>query len=163
VSVEAPATVDLAAVDRILRAHEHSRGTLIAILTEIQRECSYLPRVALEMVAERLGMPFSRVFGVSTFYKAFSLEPRGRCVVQVCMGTACHVRGAQRILEEFQRVIGVGPGMTTEDRLFTLETVNCVGACALGPVAVVDGRYHGNLTLAGVTKLVDRYAKEHRQ
>jgi NADH-quinone oxidoreductase subunit E len=163
VNVEAPAAVDLAAVDRILRAHEHSRGTLIAILTDIQRECSYLPRGALEMVAERLGMPFSRVFGVSTFYKAFSLEPRGRCVVQVCMGTACHVRGAQRILEEFQRVIGVGPGMTTEDRLFTLETVNCVGACALGPVAVVDGRYHGNLTLAGVTKLVDRYAKELRR
>jgi NADH:ubiquinone oxidoreductase subunit E len=151
---------DTATVDRIIERHGDNRGTLIAILTDIQKECSYLPREALELVAKRLDIPFSRVFSVSTFYKAFSLEPRGKHIVQVCMGTACHVRGSQRILEEFERILSVKAGMTTDDRLFTLETVNCVGACALGPIAVVNGRYHGNLNLVKVPKLIDDYAKK---
>jgi NADH-quinone oxidoreductase subunit E len=151
---------DLTAVDRIISSHGERAGTLIAILSDIQRECTYLPKDALELVAERLAMPFSQVYGVSTFYKAFSLVPRGKHVVQICMGTACHVRGAQLVLEEFERILGVKAGMTTEDRKFTLETVNCVGACALGPVAVADGKYEGNLTLAKVSKLVDILAKK---
>lgn len=153
-------SIDLTVVDKIIKDYGDGRGTLIAILTDIQRECSYLPKEALELVAERLEMPFSQVFGVSTFYKAFSLEPRGKHIVQVCLGTACHVRGAQRILEEFERILDVKAGMTTGDRLFTLETVNCVGACALGPIAVVDRRYHGSLTLVKVPKLIDDYAKK---
>ena len=151
--------IDPALVDGIIERHG-GIGTLISILADVQRECSYLPRPALERVAERLKIPFSRVFSVSTFYKAFSLEPRGKHIVQICLGTACHVRGAQRILEEFERILSVKAGMTTEDRLFTLETVNCVGACALGPVAVVNGRYHGNLNLVKVPKLIDEYAKK---
>jgi len=151
--------VDLAIVDAIIDRHG-GNGTLISILTDIQRQCSYLPKSALERVAERLEVPFSRVFGVSTFYKAFSLEPRGKCLVQVCMGTACHVRGAQPILEEFERVLGIKAGMTTEDGMFTLTTVNCVGACALGPVAVVDEKYHGDLTMTKVPKLVKALAKQ---
>jgi len=113
----------------------------------------------LRRVSERLAVPYAEVYGTASFYKAFSLEPRGRHLIQVCMGTACHVRGAARILEEFQRLLGVEAGKSTDDRLFTLETVNCLGACALGPIVVVDGEYHGSMSLAGVSKLVDTYAK----
>ena len=151
--------VDLTVVERILETHRDARGTLIAILTDIQRECSYLPKEALEMVADRLRVPLSSVYGVSTFYKAFSLRPRGKHICQVCLGTACHVRGAPLILESFQRTLGVRPGQTTEDGQFTLETVNCVGACALAPVVVIDGRSHGGLTIAKVPRLVDAALK----
>lgn len=147
-------------VDRIIEKHKGGRGTLIAILSDIQEECSYLPREALERVADRVEVPLSQIFGVCTFFRRFSLLPRGRHVVQICLGTACHVRGAQRILEEFERILSVKAGMTTDDHLFTLETVNCVGACALGPVAVVSGRYHGNLSLVKVPKLIDEYARK---
>ena len=151
--------IDPTVVDRILKDQGEQKGTLISILSDLQRECSYLLREAIQFVADRLFIPVSQVFGVTTFYKAFSLEPRGRHVIQVCMGTACHVRGAQLILEEFERILGIKAGMTTEDHLFTLETVNCVGACALGPITVTDSGYEGNLSLAKVPKLIDTLAK----
>jgi NADH:ubiquinone oxidoreductase subunit E len=146
--------------DDILGRYPPQRSSLIMVLQDANAAFNYLPEAALLRIAERLGLPFAEVYGTASFYKAFSLEPRGLHLVQVCVGTACHVRGAQRILEEFERLLAVDSGMTTEDRKFTLETVNCLGACALGPIVVVDGEYHGSMTLARVSKLVDSYAKK---
>ena len=108
-------------------------------------------------MSERLGVPESRVYGMATFFKAFSLKERGKHVCQVCLGTACHVRGADRLVEEFSRKLGVDVGGTTKDKDFSLETVNCVGACALGPVVVVNGRYHGSMSTGKVDKLLGEY------
>jgi NADH-quinone oxidoreductase subunit E len=101
-----------------------------------------LPETALRYVAEKLEIQLSEVYHVATFFTAFSLTPRGKHLIRVCMGTACHVRGAQRVLETIQRKLGIGPGETTKDRKYTLETVNCLGCCALGPVVVVEDEYH---------------------
>ena len=123
-------------VSGIVDAHEGKRGGLIAILQDIQARCGYLPADALKTVANKTGRPLVDVYGVATFYNAFSLKPRGKHVCSVCLGTACHVRGGPVIAEEFGRNLKVEPGETTADREFTLETVNCLGACALGPIVV---------------------------
>ncbi len=146
--------------DAILDRYPPRQASLIMMLQDVNAAFNYLPEASLQRIGERLGLSFAEVYGTASFYKAFSLEPRGEHLVQVCVGTACHVRGAQRILEEFERLLAVGSGMTTEDRKFTLETVNCLGACALGPIVVVDGEYHGSMNLAKVSKLVDSYAKK---
>ena len=158
VPVEADETVRK--TDAILDRYPPRQASLIMVLQDVNAAFNYLPEAALQRIGERLGLSFAEVYGTASFYKAFSLEPRGEHLVQVCVGTACHVRGAQRILEEFERLLAVGSGMTTEDRKFTLETVNCLGACALGPIVVVDGEYHGSMNLAKVSKLVDSYAKK---
>lgn len=145
----------MAVVDEIINRYGEDKRFLIAILQDIQDRERYLPREALCRVAERLNMPLIDVYGVATFYSAFSLEPRGKHEITVCMGTACHVRGGQRILEEFERQVGVEAGHTTEDLQFTLETVNCLGCCAIGPVVVVDGEYHGEMTSSRVKVLVN--------
>lgn len=142
-------------VDRIIDKYGGRRRFVLAILQDIQEEERYLPKEALCRVSQRLGVPLVDVYGVATFYSAFSLEPRGRHEVTVCVGTACHVRASQRILEEFERQIGVEAGHTTKDREFTLETVNCLGCCAIGPVVVVDKVYHGEMTSNRVRMLVD--------
>jgi NADH:ubiquinone oxidoreductase subunit E/NAD-dependent dihydropyrimidine dehydrogenase PreA subunit len=145
--------------DEIIDRHGAGRSALIMILQDANESFRYLPEEVLRRVSQRLSVPYAEVFGTASFYKSFSLEPRGLHLIQVCLGTACHVRGAARILEEFQRILSVEAGMTTDDRLFTLETVNCLGACALGPIVVVDGEYHGSMTLTGVGKVIDTYAK----
>ena len=158
VPVEADETVRK--TDAILDRYPPRQASLIMVLQDVNAAFNYLPEASLQRIGERLGLSFAEVYGTASFYKAFSLEPRGEHLVQVCVGTACHVRGAQRILEEFERLLAVGSGMTTEDRKFTLETVNCLGACALGPIVVVDGEYHGSMNLAKVSRLVDSYAKK---
>jgi NADH:ubiquinone oxidoreductase subunit E/NAD-dependent dihydropyrimidine dehydrogenase PreA subunit len=157
---DAAVTDEVRVTDRIVDHAGAERESLIHVLQEVNAAFNYLPEPALRRIGERLGIPFSEVYGTATFYKAFSLEPKGKHVVQVCMGTACHVRGALRVLEELERRLGIVRGKTTDDRLFTLETVNCLGACALGPIVAVDGHYHGNMTSAKVPALVDQYAKE---
>lgn len=142
------------AVKEIVKKHEGSEGQLIGILQDVQKEYNYLPMPKLKRVAKLLDVPLSRIYAVATFFKAFSLVPRGRNRVCVCMGTACHVRGAPRILEEVEREIGIKAGETDKDLRYTLETVNCVGACALGPVAVVNGEYHGKLDIQKVSKMI---------
>jgi NADH-quinone oxidoreductase subunit E len=119
--------------------------SLIHALQDIQAEFGYVPCEAAELLCERLRVPISKAFSVATFYKAFSLEPKGEMVIRVCTGTACHIRGAQTLVDELRTVLGVAPGQTTEDRRFTLETVNCVGACAMAPVVSLNGQYHGNV------------------
>lgn len=130
--------------DAIVDMYKADKSALIQILLEIQREKRWLPRDVLMSVCEKLGVPLSRAYRIATFYKAFSLVPQGRHLVTVCMGTACHIRGSPRLLDKVVKVVNVNPGETSADRKFTLETVNCLGCCALGPVIVVDGEYHSN-------------------
>jgi NADH-quinone oxidoreductase subunit E len=129
---------------------------MIAVLQDIQEAFNYLPKEALKTAGKSLGIPFSRVYEVATFYNSFSLKPRGEHIVKVCMGTACHVRGAASIQDKMERILGIMPGETSADKKFTLETVNCVGACALGPVVVIDTEYHGQMTMAKVDKIVGK-------
>ncbi len=132
---------------RTERAGGEARS-LIQVLQDIQDECRWLPPDRLEAAARRLGLPLSRVYGVATFYKSFSLEPRGRHTCTVCLGTACHVRGGEAVLEHFERRLGIRAGRTSADGSYTLERVNCLGACALAPLAVIDGRYYSQMTEA---------------
>lgn len=154
--------VDGAEVERLVEKHEKQRGGLIAILGEIQARYGYLPELALRIVSKKLGRALEDIYGVATFYRSFSLTPRGQHLVCACLGTACHVRGAQRIVEELERKLGVKTGQTTPDRKFTLETVNCLGACALGPVVVTDGHYHSKLKKSAVSDLLAKTLKGNR-
>jgi NADH-quinone oxidoreductase subunit E len=137
-----------------------SNGSLISMLEEIQAQYRYLPRDAMILVSEGLGVPLSQVYSVATFYHSFSLVPRGKHTICVCTGTACHVRGAVQVLERLETRLGVAPGGTTRDREFTLETVNCLGCCALGPVVVVDDDYEGQMTTRKVDKLIQRAMRQ---
>lgn len=146
--------MDISIVDNICAEHNNRPDHLIGILQDVQAQYRYLPKHPLERVAERLGVSLSQVFSVATFFRAFSLIPRGEKEVHVCLGTACHVRGAKRILEEMERGFGINVGETTKDMKVTLETVNCVGACALGPVVVVNDEYHGKMDSTKAAKLI---------
>lgn len=137
-------TIDV--INDIINRQARDDGSLIAALEDIQARYRYLPPEALILVSERLGVPLSQTYSVATFYNAFSLKPKGKHCLNVCMGTACHVRGSSQVLDRLQTKLGIGAGSTTRDRLFTLETVNCLGACALGPIVVTDGEYSGQMT-----------------
>ena len=136
---------DATTVDRIIEKHGDAGGTLIGVLTDIQKEYTYLPREALRRVGERLKIPLSQVFSVCTFYKIFSLTPRGKHSIKVCLRTACHVKGAALILDRLRRDLEVPEGGTTKDGKFTLETVRCVGCCSIAPVVTVDETAYGRL------------------
>lgn len=130
--------------------------SLIAMLEEIQAKYGYLPREQLEELAKETGRSIVDIYGVATFYRAFSLHPRGKHLVSVCLGTACHVRNAPAVADEFCKCLKVKSGETTEDKQFTLETVNCLGACALGPIVVVDGHYHSNVSSSKVKTIIQK-------
>lgn len=144
-------------VGAVLARYQRDEGFLVSILQDVQTKLNYLPREALLKVSQGLDVPLSRVYSVATFFKAFSLKPRGRHLLHVCMGTACHVRGAVRVLDRIEQELGIGSGETTRDLEYTLETVNCVGACALGPVVVVDGEYAGQMTSDKVKHLLESF------
>jgi len=144
-------------IDQIIDKHDCEAGSLIQILLEIQSTNHWLPKEALERVSERLEVPMSKIQHITTFYKSFSLVPKGRHEVHVCMGTACHVRGAQRVLDTVQEQTGIKAGETDVDLKFSLETVNCIGCCALGPVMVVDGEYHGNIAPSQIEDVLKNY------
>lgn len=144
-------------VGSIIKSYSATHDSLISILHDIQSKYHYLPEYALRQVASHLKLPLIQVYGVATFFKAFSLKPRGRYIINVCLGTACHVRGGQSVFEELSRQLGIKNGDTTEDMLFTLESVNCLGACALGPIVVVDDEYHGKMNAGKVKKMISRY------
>ena len=148
-------SVDFERILKILEKHNAERGGLIAVLEEIQAECSYLPEEALRIISDRTGRSLVDVYGVATFYRSFSLKPKGRHLVCACLGTACHVRGAPRIVQELEQQLGIKAGETTSDREFTLETVNCLGACALGPVVVIDGHYFSKVRKSRISQLLD--------
>ncbi len=144
---------------RILDRHNGENGSLIGILEEIQSNYSYLPPEALNLVANETGKSLTDIYGVATFYKSFSLKPRGKHLLSICLGTACHVRRSPIILDIFKDQLGISPGETTPDNEFTLETVNCLGACALGPIVVVDGHYFSNVNTSDVKDII-RKARE---
>lgn len=146
----------------IVDKHEDDRGGLISVLEDIQAKYSYLPPEALKLVADATGRSLVDVYGVATFYKSFSLKPRGKHLCLVCKGTACHVRGAPRVEEEFTRQLKIRAGETTPDKEFTLETVNCLGACALGPVVVVDGHYFSNVRSTRVKPIIEKTHRTRR-
>jgi NADH-quinone oxidoreductase subunit E len=138
--------MDIERIDQIIDKHQAEASSLIQILLEIQSENHWLPKEALERINEKLHVPIARIQHIATFYKAFSLVPKGRHEVHICMGTACHVRGAKRVLETVQDLTGIKPGETDLDLKFSLETVNCLGCCALGPVMEINGKTHGKLS-----------------
>lgn len=144
-------------IDQIIDKHDCEPSSLIQVLLEIQAENHWLPKEALERVSERLKVPMTRVQQIATFYKAFSLVPKGRHQIHVCMGTACHVRGASRVLDTVQTLTGINPGETDLDLKFSLETVNCLGCCALGPVVEIDGKAHGKMAPARTAGVLKNY------
>ena len=148
--------INLKKVDEIIDRYGDDATAQINMLQEINSVFRYLPREALERVAEKTAVPLSRLFGMATFYKSFNLLPRGRHEICICTGTACHVRGATSILDRAEQTLKIKAGETTPDGRFTLETVNCLGACALGPLVTVDGQYHGKLTAVKLKKLLGR-------
>ncbi len=150
---------DKAKVQSIIDKHQGLQKNLIAILLDVQECFNYLPPDALRHVAKALDMPLIDIIGVATFYRAFSLKPRGKHTCLVCLGTACHVRGGPKILEELERRLDVPAGETTKDGLFTLETVACLGCCAIGPVLVIDGEYHGHATIRKIAPILGKYQK----
>ena len=149
--------MDIERIDQIIDKHQGEASSLIQVLLEIQSENHWLPKAALERVSEKLHVPISRIQHIATFYKAFSLVPRGRHEVHICMGTACHVRGATRILDTVQDLIGIKPGEMDLDLKFSLETVNCLGCCALGPVMEINGKTHGKLSPAETLDVLKSY------
>lgn len=149
--------MDMNRIDQIIDKHRAEASSLIQILLDIQSENHWLPKEALERVGVRLDVPASRIQHIATFYKAFSLVPRGRHEVHICVGTACHVRGATRILDTVEEATGIKSGETDLALKFSLETVNCLGCCALGPVLEVDGNVHGKMTPIKTAEVLDAY------
>jgi len=141
-------------VAAIADRYDGNPDSLISILQDVQSEYHYLPEDAVREVASRLDLSLIQVYGVATFFKSFSLEPRGKHIVSVCLGTACHVRKAPAVLDELKRQLGIEVGQTSEDMKYTLETVHCLGACALGPVVVVNDEYHGQMSAGRVRKVL---------
>lgn len=146
--------ISISEINAIINEQARDDGSLISALEEIQERYRYLPPEALILASERLGVPLSQAYGVATFYNAFSLTPKGKHCLNVCMGTACHVRGSPQILDRLETKLNIQSGETTRNHLFTLETVNCLGACALGPIVVTDGEYSGQMTVQKVDRLL---------
>jgi len=151
------ASVDLAPAEEMISRYLEEREAIIGLLQDIQEHYGYLPRPVLDRISERLGLPRTQLYGLATFYRAFTLKPQGKHKICVCTGTACHVRGAVPVLDRIQSDLKLAPGETTEDGQFSLQTVNCVGACALGPVVIVDGQYEGHMNTAKIRRVLRRY------
>jgi NADH-quinone oxidoreductase subunit E len=144
-------------VDRILQNHPQDPSSIIQVLLDVQNELYYLPRDVLEHVSEALAVPLSRTYHLATFYKAFSLKPKGKHPISVCLGTACHVQGAVKILEQIQRELNIKEGETTPDKKFSVDSVRCLGCCGLAPVVTVGKNLHGKVPLAKVSKILKQY------
>jgi NADH-quinone oxidoreductase subunit E len=144
-------------VENLIDSYIDKKEQLISLLQDIEAEFNYLPQDVIIKISQKLDIPLSQVFSVATFFQAFSLKPRGRHTITVCVGTACHVKGGQRLVEKMERDFGIQPGETTEDQRFTLETANCLGCCALGPVVVVDGKYEGQVNPDKLDKILKNY------
>jgi NADH:ubiquinone oxidoreductase subunit E len=163
--METPAsTQDIGTIiDQIIKrrgGEEHPESRLIAVLQGVQGECGYLPRAALEEVAERMGLPLSRVYGVATFFHQFRLRPKGKHTITICSGTACHVQGSSDLANTLKETLKLRPGEdTSDDGEFTLVQVRCLGACGLAPIMKVDEEFYGNMNPAGLTKVLSKYRR----
>jgi len=145
-------------VDKVIDKYVGKQGVLIQLLLDIQHDLGWIPEETITRINQRLKIPFSEIYRVASFYTGLSLKPRGRHLVRVCSGTACYVRGGPRILDCVERTLKITAGQTTEDSKFSLETVNCLGCCALGPVIEIDGKYHGKLNTTNVSTLLSKYS-----
>jgi NADH-quinone oxidoreductase subunit E len=152
--------MDFKAVDLVIDKHQEKRTALITILHEIQDKYNHLPEEALRKVASRLRMDLNDLYGVATFYKSFSLTAKGKHSVTLCLGTACHVRGGPRILKEVKNFLNIEPGQTTGDKRFSLNVVNCLGVCAIGPVMLVDGKFYGEMNPVKAKRIIEKLNKK---
>jgi NADH:ubiquinone oxidoreductase subunit E len=153
-----PVEIDFMQLDDIIeKEYNNDPENLIMMLQAIQRCYNWLPRPALAYLATKLDVPFSKIYGVATFYSTFSLEPRGRNIISVCLGTACHVKGGERVRERIETSLDICAGKTTEDQRFTLETVRCIGCCSLGPVIKINEDMHGHISSDQVVNILDQY------
>lgn len=150
-------TKDTIKLKQILSGYPEEKRFSLAIMQDVQREFNYISREALTLISEHLSMPLSKLYSMATFYRALSLEPKGEHIIKVCDGTACHIRSSLVILSELEKLLNISPGEMTKDGLFSLETVNCVGACALAPVMVIDGEYHGKLSPKDISGILEQY------
>ena len=149
--------MEVSEINAIIERYEGKESSILAILQDIQAKEKYLPKETLEHLGERLHIPLSKIYRIATFFRAFSLMPRGRHEIVVCLGTACHVRGGQRVIDQFTMELGIRSGETTPDRNFTLETVNCLGVCAAGPVVAIDGQYFGKMSSTKVEETLKKF------
>jgi NADH-quinone oxidoreductase subunit E len=147
-------------IDAIIERYDGKGSAILAILQDIQTKEKYLPQEVMEHLGMRLHIPLNNIYRIATFYRAFSLMPRGRHEIVVCLGTACHVRGGQRIVDQFTMELGIRSGETTSDRNFTLETVNCLGVCAAGPVVAIDGQYFGKMSPIKVEETIKKFRQD---
>ena len=148
-------------IDKVIKKYEGKPGEIISVLEDVQETQGYLPQAILEEISEKMHVPLSRLFSMATFYSAFSLKPRGKHTLYVCLGTACHVRGGARITKGLTKQLGVKPGDTTEDKNFTLETLRCIGCCSLAPVIKVDNDdVYGYNTVDKIRGIIDKYKEE---
>jgi NADH-quinone oxidoreductase subunit E len=156
-SANAGQQVDSNEIAALLNQYPRERRYILAMMQDVQGRFNYLPRLGLEMIASHAGVPLSRVYSMATFYKAFSLVPKGRINFKVCDGTACHIKGSSVIIDQVYQYLGIRPGETTADGEFSLETVNCLGACALAPVVVANNRVHPQVTSSGIIDIIKSY------
>ena len=153
-----PVEIDYMQLDEIIdKEFNNDKENLVMILQAIQARCNYLPQASLTYLSEKIGVPLSQIYSIGTFYSSFSLEPRGRNIISVCLGTACYVRGGARVWETIQEILNVGPGETSQDMRFSLEPVRCVGCCSLGPVVKINEDIHSRVGQDRIKKVLDRY------
>jgi NADH-quinone oxidoreductase subunit E len=155
--------MDIEKVDRILEEHEYRHSAIISIMQDVQDIENYLPEETIRYISEKLELNLTRVFDIATFYKTFSLAPRGRHTIKVCCGTACHLAGAAQNLDQIKRLLHIKEDETTDDRMFSLETVNCLGTCALAPVVLVDDDYHDAVSPGKIEKIILSYCSESKR
>ncbi len=149
--------MDAALVDAILQKHPKDPSSIIQVMLDVQNELYYIPRDVLDYISDALHVPLSRTYNLATFYKAFSLKPKGKFPIAVCTGTACHVQGAIKILDQIQKELGIKEGETTADKKFSVESVRCLGCCGLAPVVTVGKNLHGKLPASRVSKILKQY------
>ena len=147
-------------IQEILKAYPAEQRFCLAMMQDMQKQYNYIPREGMEALSDYLSCPLSSLYSMATFYKALSLNPKGKHIIKLCDGTACHIRGSSSILDGVTRILGISDGQTTEDGMFSLELVNCLGSCALAPVMVVDETYHGKVTVEKLPEILDSYRKE---
>jgi len=153
-------TENINRVFQIIQKYPKEKRYTLAILQDIQKEYDFIPRESIDEISNYLEIPITNVYSIATFYKALSLKPKGKYIIKVCNGTACHIRGSDKILDEINSLLKIKPGQTTEDGLFSVEIVNCVGACALAPVMVINDKYFGNMTKDKLKEVLDSYIQE---
>lgn len=147
-------------ISGICDRHAGENTPLIMILSDIQREYGYVPLEAQELVSKKTGISVAEIYGVVTFYSFFSLQPNGKYVVGCCLGTACYVKGAQQIIDKFSEILGIGPGQTTEDGMFTIDALRCIGACAAAPAVTINGKIYARVTVDQVPQIIDEYKRQ---